>query len=75
MKRSRVSHEPCVVPDRLLHRLLPGPDGAMVVAFSHRFFILHMLLIICSTRAVLIVLANIYCLLTNINLKRGGEEK
>ncbi len=35
LKRSRVGKEPCVIPDRLLHRLEVGPEGAMVVAFSH----------------------------------------
>ena len=35
LKRSRIGKESCVVPDRLLHRLEVGPEGAMVVSFSH----------------------------------------
>jgi len=35
LERSRASSEPCVPPNRLLHRLHVGPEGAMVVAFSH----------------------------------------
>jgi len=34
-RRGRGPKEPCVLPTRLLHRLDVGPDGAMVVAFSH----------------------------------------
>ena len=30
------SFEPCVLPNRILHRLTPGPSGAMVVQFSHK---------------------------------------
>ncbi len=35
LKRARGAREPCVVPDKLLCRLDVGPEGAMVVAFSH----------------------------------------
>ena len=35
IKRSRSAREACVLPDRLLHTLDPGPEGAMVVSFSH----------------------------------------
>eukprot|EP01035_Chromulina_nebulosa_P017824 gene17824-23435_t len=35
LKRVRGLHELCVIPDRLLHRLQSGPEGAMVVQFSH----------------------------------------
>jgi WD40 repeat protein len=35
MRRSRSHREPCVVPEKLLHRLDAGPEGAMVVAYSH----------------------------------------
>jgi len=34
IKRTRGPREACVVPDRLVHRLEVGPEGAMVVAFS-----------------------------------------
>ena len=35
MRRSRSHREPCVIPDKLLHRFDSGPEGAMVVAYSH----------------------------------------
>lgn len=35
IKRTRGLREVCLVPDKLLHRLEVGPEGAMVVAFSH----------------------------------------
>ena len=40
LRRSRQPTEPCVVPDKLLHRLEVGPQGAMVVSFSHHGHIL-----------------------------------
>eukprot|EP01041_Mallomonas_annulata_P002781 gene2781-5478_t len=35
LQRSRGVTEPCLPPDRLLHRLYVGPEGAMVACFSH----------------------------------------
>lgn len=35
LRRSRAEKEPCVVPNRLLFSLPVGPNGAMVVRFSH----------------------------------------
>ncbi len=35
IKRLRAPREPCTVPDKVLHRLKVGPEGAMVVQFSH----------------------------------------
>eukprot|EP00595_Chromulina_sp_UTEXLB2642_P002119 CAMPEP_0196764846 /NCGR_PEP_ID=MMETSP1095-20130614/6999_1 /TAXON_ID=96789 ORGANISM="Chromulina nebulosa, Strain UTEXLB2642" /NCGR_SAMPLE_ID=MMETSP1095 /ASSEMBLY_ACC=CAM_ASM_000446 /LENGTH=405 /DNA_ID=CAMNT_0042121479 /DNA_START=232 /DNA_END=1446 /DNA_ORIENTATION=- len=40
LKRVRGLNELCVIPDRLLHRLQAGPEGAMVVQFSHSGHIL-----------------------------------
>lgn len=34
MKRTRGPRERCVVPDKLVYRLDPGGEGAMVVSFS-----------------------------------------
>jgi WD40 repeat protein len=35
MGRARAPKEICMIPNRLLNRLEVGPDGAMVVSFSH----------------------------------------
>lgn len=35
IKRLRGKNEPCVVPDKLLHRLVVGPEGAVAVKYSH----------------------------------------
>ena len=35
IKRLRGRNEPCVVPDKLLHRLVPGPNGACAVKYSN----------------------------------------
>ncbi len=35
IKRLRGRNEPCVVPDKLLHRLVPGPNGACALKYSH----------------------------------------
>jgi hypothetical protein len=45
-KRARSPKEPCVGPDKLLHRLEVGPNGAMVVSFSHSgmFMYIHMIM-------------------------------
>mmetsp|Transcript_2505 Transcript_2505/g.3848 ORF Transcript_2505/g.3848 Transcript_2505/m.3848 type:complete len:1065 (+) Transcript_2505:68-3262(+) len=36
LKRTRAPNEPCVLPNKLLHRVDVGKDGAMVVSFSHK---------------------------------------
>lgn len=40
LKRTRGTREPCVVPDKLLQRIDVGPEGALVVSFSHSGHIL-----------------------------------
>lgn len=35
IKRLRGKNEPCVVPDKLLHRIVVGPEGAVAVKYSH----------------------------------------
>ena len=35
IKRLRGRNEPCVVPDKLLHRLVPGPQGACALKYSN----------------------------------------
>ena len=48
LKRTRGNREPCVVPDKLLQRVDTGPEGALVVSFSHSG---HILAIAAKTNA------------------------
>jgi len=48
LRRTRLSREPCVVPDRLLKRLEVGPGGALSSAFSHSG---HLLALACPAVA------------------------